>query len=141
MTRLASIIRFRKWDLDEKRKELAVRQGKLLEVDDRLADLRLEAAMEQNATGLEVSTTQMGAYLRGVSVREAALLEQRLEADRLVEEQRDIVAEAFQELKTFEIAAEEEEKRTKASRDKVEQDAFDETGLRKFTQPGDPDVQ
>ncbi|MCJ9429564.1 flagellar export protein FliJ [Kordiimonas marina] len=129
-SRLDNIIRLRKWELDEKRRVLATLQAEEDAIIARLDALEQEVAVQSQSGGqLEVSPTTLGIYLEGARVR-ADMLEAELEAQaEKVAEQQDIVAEAFRELKTFEIAREQEMKRIALKEAREEQAAFDELGI------------
>jgi len=129
-SRLDNIIRLRKWELDEKRRVLAMLQAEEDAIIARIDALEQQVA-EQSQSGdqLEVSPTTLGVYLEGARIR-AEMLEAELEAQaEKVAEQQDSVAETFRELKTFEIAREQEMKRAAQKEAREEQAAFDELGI------------
>lgn len=128
MSRLDNIIRLRKWELDEVRRELAVLLGEREEMVHHL-DMITEEIDEQNrSTAIEVFSTTVGAYMDGVKKRRDQI-GSMLEAKELeINEQQDKVAEGYRELKTFEIAHDQEMLRLKKAEDKEEQAMFDELG-------------
>ncbi|WP_417451548.1 flagellar export protein FliJ [Kordiimonas sp.] len=130
MSRLDGIIRLRKWELDEQRRVLAVMQAERDAINatiERLEDEKAEQS--RNSGGLEVSPLTLGSYLEGVRKKQDMLRADLARKDEEVDKHRDVVAESFRELKTYEIARAQESKRIKAAEDKEEQDAFDELGI------------
>ncbi|MFC4348162.1 flagellar FliJ family protein [Kordiimonas lipolytica] len=129
MSKLANIIRLRKWELDEKRRRLADLQGEREEIVLAIETMEAEVVEQSRNSGLEVSAVAIGAYLEGVRMRQQQLSELLAAKEREVAKHQDIVAEGFRELKTFEIAQSREKAREAAAEAKMEQDAFDELGI------------
>lgn len=129
-SRLDNIIRLRKWELDEKRRVLASLQAEEDAIIARIDALGDEVAEQSRSGGqLEVSPVALGVYLEGARVRAEMLEAAREEQAEKVAEQQDSVAETFRELKTFEIAREQEVKRKELKEAREEQAAFDELGI------------
>ena len=132
MSKLDGIIRFKKWELDEKRRLLVTFQDELARLEQALEALYEERARESQLSASSGSPVMLGEYLEGCRLRAEQLLQFIEIKDKEVSGQRDIVAAAFQDLKTFEIAAEREQEREKTRAVKVEQNMLDEQGLRTF---------
>ncbi len=132
MVRLDGIIRFKTRELDEQRKQLVIVEEQLQAIDDRLSALEAEEARESQNINLESAATNIGAYLHGVRVRRAQLEESRVEKQTEVDEKRNEVQLAFEELKTLEIAEERQIAREQAEQAKAQQQELDETALRPF---------
>jgi flagellar export protein FliJ len=129
MTRLDNIIRLRKWELDEKRRHLAVLLGERDNIIGAIEAISDEIADQARHTGLEVASVTLGSYLEAVRVRQGELATMLQKKEEEVLEHQDVVAESFRELKTFEIARERELSRIADAEAKEEQAAFDELGI------------
>ncbi len=130
MSRFDHIIRLRKWELDEKRRVLRQLQSEEDEVISRIEALDVEVSLQMANTASEASVLTMGNYLEGVRLKQEQFEHELAAKQEEIAELQDKVAEAFRELKTFEIAKERELKRAQDAEAKEEQDAFDELGSR-----------
>jgi len=128
MSRLDNIIRLRKWELDEQRRILANLLGEREAMERQLDSIDEELNLQKRSASLEVFSTTVGAYMDGVKKRCDEIAIQLQAKDEEIAKQQDKVAEGFRELKTFEIAHDQEMKRVKAAADKEEQIMFDELG-------------
>lgn len=129
MSRLDGIIRLRKWELDEKRRELASLLGERDEIVYAIDAIGEEMAEQARNSNLEVSAIAIGAYMEGARVKQRHLAQMLAAKEDEVVEHQDRVADGFRELKTFEIARERELARIDAAEAKEEQQAFDELGI------------
>lgn len=129
MSRLDNIIRLRQWELDEVRRELATLLGEREDMVQQLQMMEEEIAEQSRATSMEVFSVTVGAYMHGVRVKQEMITAAIVAKDEEISEQQDKVAEGFRELKTFEIARDQEMKRLVAQEAKEEQQAFDELGI------------
>jgi flagellar export protein FliJ len=132
MSRLQSIIRVRKWELDEKRRELVALEEERAAIVQQMDDLSIEVSEQQNAAALEVGPSSLGAYMSGVRYKMAAFEAAIMEKDKKIEERRDEVTEAFRELKTYEIAEEQDQKRIRDAAALRDQKLLDEQGMQSF---------
>jgi flagellar protein FliJ len=127
---LAALIRLHTWRLDEKRRELADLQR--LE-DQFLADLRrleAEVAAEQEfAKTSDSGAFSYGGFAVGVIERRKRIEASIAEVRRRIEEKNDEVAEAFRELKRYEITQAERLKRQRAEAERRTQASLDEMSL------------
>jgi flagellar protein FliJ len=128
MARLDTIIRLRKWELDEARRVLADLLGEREVMVRQLVMMDDEIAEQSRSTSIEVFSTTVGAYMDGVKKRGDAIHNMLAEKEKEIEQQQDKVAEGFRELKTFQIAHDRDVKRAKWEEDKAEQVMFDELG-------------
>jgi len=128
MSRLDTIIRLRKWELDEVRRVLADLLGERGAMVRQLELIDEEIAEQKRSGSIEVFSTTVGAYMTGVKKRCDEIAIQITAKEEEISEQQDKVAEGFRELKTFEIAHDQEMKRIKNAEDKEEQIMFDELG-------------
>lgn len=130
MKGLAALIRLHSWRLDEKRRELADLQR--LE-DQFLADLqRLEAevaAEQEFAKTSDSGAFSYGGFAVGVIERRKRIEASIAEVRRRIEEKNEEVAEAFRELKRYEITQAERLKRQRVEAERRAQAALDEMSL------------
>ncbi|MCC9624158.1 flagellar FliJ family protein [Thalassospira sp. MA62] len=130
-----TLIRMRKWALDEKRREL----GEMLGVLENL--IAEKKALEQavlNEQKVASENPQLVGYAYGnfanAVIAEREILEQRIKAqEQKVDAFRDEVADAFKAVKTAEIAERNRVEAERAEADKKEQDELDEIGMRSAT--------
>ncbi|UTW54546.1 flagellar FliJ family protein [Kordiimonas sp. SCSIO 12610] len=132
MARLQSIIRMRKWELDEKRRELVLLEQQREAIIQKIHNLNLEVQEQQNAASLEVGPSSLGAYMNGVKFKMTGYESELRIKDEEISERRDDVSEAFRELKTYEIAEEQEQKRLKNEEALRDQKILDEQGMQSF---------
>lgn len=128
---LKTLIRLHKFDVDEKRRVLVALQTR---EDQIIAEL--ERGVEMLAREQQVAAADSteagfiyGAFAhRWIDTRDQ--LTRMLEAVRAeIVQARDALADAFSQLKTFEISQRERERKEKAVADKKEQIFLDEIGL------------
>ena len=132
---IPALIRLRRWTVDEERRKLAVLQ----EEEARLAELaeRLEAEILKERKVAEDDPAGPGGRAFGAFIAAAATERTRLSAERaklarIIEVQRDSLAEAFRDLKTLEQlqknrarrAAQEAARREQAVLDEIAQTGF-----------------
>jgi flagellar export protein FliJ len=130
MRGLPALIRLHRWQLDGKRRELADLER--LE-DQLLGEMRkLEdwvAAEQAFARDSESGGFAWTGFARGVKERRARIQASIDNIHRQVEAKREEVADAFRELKRYEITQAEREKREKLEADRRAQTALDEVSL------------
>jgi len=129
LSRLDNIIRLRKWELDEQRRVLADMLGEREALVHQYELIEQEISEQGRNSSLEVFATTVGAYMDGIKRKQDHILSVVAKKDKIIAEQQDKVAEGFRELKTFEIARDQEMLRLKQAEDKAEQDMFDELGI------------
>ena len=134
---LENLIRLRKWELDEARRILAEMLEERDEMVRRIDAIDAEMADQSKNSGLEVFATSLGAYMEGSRKQQQLIYDEMVKKDSLIEEQQEKVSESFRELKTYEIALEQQEKKKAQKLAKFEQDMLDEQGLQRFFQKDD----
>ncbi len=134
---LQNLIRLRKWELDEARRVLAEMLEERDEMVRRIEAIDAEMADQSKNSELEVFATSLGAYMEGSRKQQKIIYEQIVQKDTVIEEQQDKVAESFRELKTYEIALEQQQKKKAQKLAKFEQDMLDEQGLQRYFQKDD----
>ena len=128
---LHTLIRIRKWDVDEKQREAAVlmrREEAILAAQKELAaEMAREAAFVSAAEVIETFT--FSAYLARCDVRKEEMAQALIEVRRLIEEARDELAEAYRRLKTFEVTQERRDLAEEQETNRLEQIDLNEIGL------------
>jgi flagellar export protein FliJ len=128
---LKTLIRLSKWNVDEKQRVLVALQGREDEILSWIKQSEEQLKEEQriaadDSTGVGFSYGAFANAWLGRRQQLFAMLEMvRAEIIRA----RDELAEAFNELKTYEITQRERDRRAQAERDKKEQAFLDEIGL------------
>ena len=130
MSSLKTVIRLHKWQLDEKRRALAELQN----LRDRLfAELhRLEQEMlheQQVARADPVAAFGYAAFAKAALERGKRLQDSIAQVEKQIAAATEEMAEAFQELKRFELAEEERLKREREKIRRKEDAMLDETAL------------
>ncbi len=127
---MTGMIRLHKWQLDEKRRDMVSLEKMKQEFEQNLADLEEELAAEQKhvAASPVVSIAYAG-YAQQVIVRRANIENSIVEIEASIENMKDQVAEAFRELKKYEVVEQRKLDRKKADLNQREQDDLDELSL------------
>lgn len=132
MADLDGVIRLRKWELDEKRRELAEVLAEREQIEAAINHLEQEMMDQSKMRDSDIASMTLGAYLEGARKKMAWLVEGLRKKDEDISERQEIVAEAFRELKTFEIAEERQKERERKELQRQEQNELDDLGLRAF---------
>ncbi len=132
MAKLDGVIRFRKWELDEHRRELAVLLDERAQIVETLESLDAEMLAQKSMANSDIGSVTLGAYIEGARKKRAWIVDAIRSKDQDVEEKQDVVADAFKELKTFEIAERRQQDRLRGELDRQEQDELDDLGRRAF---------
>lgn len=133
MSRLDSVIRLHRWQLDEKRRRLVELETMADETRRRIAALERELAEEarlahSGPTGL----ASWHAYAESVRERRQKLEVTLGTIESEAEETNREIAEAFQELKKFELISDARVRRVRETAARREQSALDEVALSNF---------
>ncbi len=126
------IIRFRKWELDEKRRELAVLFEERNAIEHRIEMLDQEMLEQQSMKDNDVGSVTLGAYIEGARKKRAWFLDDMRKKDAEIEEKQEVVSEAFRELKTMEIAGRRQKDRVRQEIARQEQAELDNLGLQAY---------
>ena len=131
---LVSLIRLNRWRLDEKRRALAELQA----LSDRLA-AEAKRLAEELAAEREIATKStsppvgFAEYAKAMLDRQKRLAESQAHVSGQIDDARDEIASAFQEVKRYELAQAERERRERMRRQKLENQLMDEIGLTGYT--------
>ena len=130
MRGLPAVIRLRQFQLEEKRRALAQLQGLRTELDQKARDLEAEVTDEQRAAAMSRETVwTYAAYAQAVIERRANLKKSLAEVDKRIEAARHEVADAYRELRKYEMAEERAQLRAAAEAARREQQELDEIAL------------
>ncbi|MBL4639906.1 MAG: flagellar FliJ family protein [Kordiimonadaceae bacterium] len=129
MSKLKNIIRLRQWELDEIRVVLADLLRERDAMVHQIEMLEAEVVEQSKAKSLEVFSISVGAYMAGVKKKRDQIIAAIIEKDKEIDVQQEKVADGFRELKTFEIAEDQQQKRMVLEENRLEQQSFDELGI------------
>jgi len=128
---LHTLIRIRKWDVDEKQREVAAfmrREESILANQAALAEeMRAEMALASQTSPTERYT--LVPYLSRCEERKKNMDALLVEVRRAIEVARDELADTFRRLKTFEVTQEAREAKEEAEEARLNQIELDEMGL------------
>jgi len=133
---LKNLIRLNKWEVDEKRRKL----GELLRLLDNLEAqeraLEEEVAREQSAANEAPNAAGFlyGNYAQTVIERRDRIRQSIDRMEKAIAEAREEVRRAFVELKKYEVAQENRNKREAAEEAQREQNFLNEVGLQGYRQ-------
>jgi hypothetical protein len=132
---LASLIRLRRWRLDEERRQLT----DLLRAADQARDCltALDAEIEQERTSAENDEAffAFAAYARRANERRFAAVEATRSAEAAALAQRDVVLLCHRELRSSELAEQARHDRLKREAERRDQGAIDELAILTYTPP------
>ncbi|HEY4133663.1 MAG TPA: flagellar export protein FliJ [Alphaproteobacteria bacterium] len=130
MNGLDGLIRLNKWRLDEKRQALAELERLASRLREQMTMLEQELAAEQRiaATSAEAVITY-GHYANAVIVRRETLNKSLAEVEGQIRHALDDVAEAFRELKKFDIVKARRARDAAEKSKRLQQAQLDELGL------------
>jgi flagellar export protein FliJ len=125
-----TLIRLKKFQVDEKRRKVAQIEGMIAEFERMAADLDREIQTEQERSGI----SDPGHYAYPTYAKAAIQRRQNLKtsADELkaqLEDAKNLLQEAFEELKKVELLDERDQLRERAEQDAREQADLDAIGL------------
>ena len=127
MKGIATLIRYKKWNLDEKRRALGELERLERNLRAELASLADELKAEQ-AAALESSEGRyaFAGYAKAARARAARLNESLASAQSQAEAVRDEVAQAFEELKRYELTQAKHEREARLEDARTEQRVLDD---------------
>jgi flagellar export protein FliJ len=130
-----TLVRMRKWALDEKQRQLGEMLGVLgnLEAEKEALEQAVIAEQKVAAENPELAGFAYGGFANAVIAEREAITKMIAEQEEKIDAFRDEVADAFKELKTAEIAERNRVEAERAEEDKKEQDELDEIGMRSAT--------
>ncbi|MAU40204.1 MAG: hypothetical protein CMF31_01135 [Kordiimonas sp.] len=124
------MIRLTKWQLDEKRRQLADLEIMRDELQGKIRGLENEIAHEKKVISQSHIVDFSYANFAQETIRRRETLEKSIaDISVSIEEMKDQVAEAFQELKQYEILEQREQERERHKRERRQQAELDEVSL------------
>ena len=127
-----SLIRLKRFQVDEKRRQLAAIEGMIAEMERMARELDDQIVAEQNRTGIhDIAHYAYPTFAKAAMTRRDNL---RNSVDGLqgqLNAARDALAEAVEDLKKVELLEERGVERDRNERDRVEQAAFDDAASRR----------
>jgi len=125
-----TLIRLRKFQVDEKRRRVAQIEGMVADFDRMAADLDREIATEQERAGIHDPTHfAYPTYAKAAMGRRDNLKRSADELKTQLEDARLALAEAFEELKKVELLDERDQARERADENAREQNDLDTIGM------------
>jgi flagellar FliJ protein len=133
MTEFRGLIRLNRWQVDERRRELAALEEFAAKLAEDRRKLEAEDVRERAAAAASPETAYAyAAYARVLVGRRNKLQQSQDEVAEQVARARDALAEAFQELKRYEIAAENRTKLAEQREARRQQQVMDDLGIEGF---------
>ncbi len=133
MKALPNLIRMKKWKLEEQQRVLSELESLKSKFMARIEELDAEVAAESKNAGDSPETGHvLGGFIQASLLRRRHLEESVGGVQQQIEEVREGVAEAFQELKRFELAQERQRQRESKAAGRRERVEEDELGINMF---------
>ena len=127
---MTGMIRLNKWQLDEKRRNLTDLEKTREDLLQNLANLQEELLAEQKkAAESSVVSIAYGSYAQQVMARRVNIVNSIMEIEVSIEDMKDQVADAFKELKKYEVVEQRERERERTEQDRRQQSELDELAL------------
>jgi flagellar FliJ protein len=122
-----SLIRLKKFQVDEKRRQLAQIESMIADFNRMADELDDQIRAEQERVGItDVTHFAYPTFAKAAATRRDNLKNSALELDEQLERARDELNEAIEELKKFEQLEERDQHRERVAEDMAEQDELDE---------------
>jgi len=127
---MTGMIRLHKWQLDEKRRNMGELEKMRAGLQQNLTDLQAELIREQKkVTESSVVSISYAGYAQQVMVRRTNIVNSILEVEASIEDMKDQLAEAFKELKKFEVVEQRKQERKRADQNRRQQSELDELAI------------
>ncbi|MTH96756.1 flagellar export protein FliJ [Roseibium sp. RKSG952] len=122
-----SLMRLKRFQVDDKRRQLAQIEAMIAEFNRMADELDDQIASEQERVGItDVSHFAYPTFAKAAATRRDNLRNSALELNGQYEKARDELSEAIEELKKFELLAERDLLRERSAQEMAEQDQLDE---------------
>ena len=126
-----SLIRLKRFQVDEKRRQLAQIESMIAEFNRMADDLDVQITSEQERVGItDVTHFAYPTFAKAAADRRDNLRNSALELDDQLQRAQDELSEAIEELKKFEQLEERDHQREKTAQEMAEQDQLDEVAAR-----------
>lgn len=128
-SRSESLIRLKKFQVDEKRRQVAQIEAMILDFERMAAELDQQIEIEQQKTGIsDVAHFAYSTFAKAAIARRDNLLASAHDMKGKLETAQDDLAEAIEELKKIELLDQREHGREVAAEARAEQADYDEMG-------------
>jgi flagellar export protein FliJ len=126
-----SLIRLKRFQVDEKRRQLAQIESMIAEFNRMADELDVQITSEQERVGItDVTHFAYPTFAKAAADRRDNLRNSALELDDQLQRAQDELSEAIEELKKFEQLEERDHQREKTAQEMAEQDQLDEVAAR-----------
>jgi flagellar FliJ protein len=126
-SRSESLIRLKKFQVDEKRRQVAQIEAMIADFERMAAELDQQIEIEQQKTGIsDVAHFAYSTFAKAAMQRRDNLLRSANDMKATLESAQDALAEAVEELKKVELLDQREQGREAAAEAKAEQAEYDE---------------
>ena len=130
MKRRDSLLRLKRFRVDELKRRLATLDEMKADLDRKLADLDESVAREkQRASDSDIGRLAFPSFLQSIDVRRKNIRNTMADLERERAAQQDELAAAFQDLKSFEVAEEERLRRASEAESRAAQSRIDEIAI------------
>jgi len=130
---LESLIRLHRWQLDERRRELATLEDLARKLAEERVRLEAEDAREQRAALASPEAARgYAGYAKRLIDRRRKLAQSTAELAQQIAQARDALTDAFQEVKRYEIAEASRQHREEQHEQKRRQAVLDDLGVEGF---------
>ena len=127
-----SLIRLKRFQVDEKRRQVNQLEMMIAEFTRMVGDLDDQIVSEQNRVGIhDIAHFAYPTFAKAAMGRRDNLKASIKELEDKLEGARDELSEAVEELKKVELIEERDQTRERAERDAAEQDALDDVAMRR----------
>jgi flagellar export protein FliJ len=132
-SRSESLIRLKKFQVDEKRRQVAQIEMMISDFERMASELDQQIEIEQTKTGIsDVAHFAYSTFAKAAMTRRDNLLNSANDMKGKLEAAQDGLAEAVEDLKKVELLDQREHQREAAEQLKVEQNEYDEIGRLRF---------
>jgi len=130
MKRRDSLLRLKRFRVDELKRRVATLDEMRVDLEKKLADLDDTVVRErQRASDSEIGRLAFPSFLQSIEVRRKNMQNTQKDLERERALQQDDLAAAFQDLKSFELAEEERVRRASEAEAKAGQSRLDEMAM------------
>ena len=134
-SRSESLIRLKKFQVDEKRRQVTQIEMMIADFERMASDLDQQIEIEHQKTGIsDVAHFAYSTFAKAALTRRDNLLASAHNMKEKLETAQDDLAEAIEDLKKVELLDQREHQREAAEQNKLEQDEFDEIARLRFRQ-------
>jgi flagellar FliJ protein len=128
-SRSESLIRLKKFQVDEKRRQVAQIESMIADFERMASELDQQIEIEQQKTGIsDVAHFAYSTFAKAAIQRRDNLLASAADMKGTLEAAQDALAEAVEDLKKVELLDQREQGREAAAESKAEQAEYDEIG-------------